>query len=68
MAATYRTREEDMLDDICWRHYGREGAVKEVLEANVGLADYGPVLPSGVRIVLPDIAEAAAEQAVSLWD
>tara|TARA_B100001063_G_scaffold189162_1_gene179801 strand:+ start:115 stop:288 length:174 start_codon:yes stop_codon:yes gene_type:complete len=57
-----------MLDALCWRHYGRESAVREVLEANPDLADYGPVLPSGVKIELPELSAPVADQAVSLWD
>ncbi|GAB6260341.1 tail protein X [Photobacterium sp. R1] len=68
MATTYRTRDGDMLDDICWRHYGRENAVEAVLAMNPGLADFGPLLPSGIEIKLPDLAVPVSEEAVSLWD
>lgn len=31
----YITKDGDMLDAICWRHYGRtRGVVEQVLEAN----------------------------------
>lgn len=46
----------DTVDAICWRHYGRtDGTVEAVLEANAGLADYGPVLPIGTVVCLPDL-------------
>lgn len=67
----YRTREGDVLDAICWRHYGRESAVPAVLEANRELATYGPVLPAGVLIVLPALAESdtlSDVPTVRLWD
>jgi phage tail protein X len=52
----YRTSDGDMVDRICWKHYGRTaGTVEAVLEANPGLAARGPVLPAGVIINLPDI-------------
>ena len=56
MPATYQTKTGDMLDAIVWRYYGRQdnGLVETVLEANRGLADYGPELPAGVTITLPD--------------
>ena len=56
MPATYTTRENDVLDEIVWRFYGRQdnGLVESVLEANRGLADYGPKLPTGLTITLPD--------------
>ncbi len=69
MTATYRTRQGDMLDEICWRHYGRQsGAVEAVLAANPGLADLGPVLPVDVAVVLPDLVVVApAVQPIRLW-
>ncbi|HEP9772288.1 TPA: tail protein X [Pseudomonas aeruginosa] len=40
-----------------------------VLEANHGLADYGPTLPPGLKVTMPDIPTAAPErQIVNLWD
>ena len=45
----------DVLDGICWRHYGREGTVETVLAANPGLEALGPVLPPGTRVTLPAI-------------
>ena len=68
--ATYLTADGDMLDAICESHYGpRPGAAEAVLEANPGLADRGPVLPAGVRIELPELAETPPERrAVRLWD
>ena len=57
---TYRTREGDVIDAVCRRHYGREaGAVEAVLEANPGLAEIGPVLPPGTLETI---------ETVKLWD
>lgn len=64
----YRTLEGDRLDTICHQHYGRVDVVHQVLEANVGLADRGPVYPSGVRINLPDITLPTTAKTVRLWD
>ena len=66
----YRTGDGDMLDWICWRHYGyAAGAVEAVLEANPKLADLGPVYAAGLEIALPDLpAQAEAETVVRLWD
>lgn len=65
----YRTRDGDMLDYICWKHYGQQsGAVEAVLVANPGLADLGPVYPAGVEILLPDLPKPVAEvQPIRLW-
>jgi phage tail protein X len=65
----YRTKTGDMLDAICHKIYaGQVGATELVLEANAGLADYGPVLPSGLVIELPDLPAAEQAQTIRLWD
>lgn len=53
--APYVTADGDVLEEICWRRYGREDAVPHVLAANPGLADGDPVLPGGKVLVLPDL-------------
>jgi phage tail protein X len=70
--ATYRTKDGDMVDLICFRHYGRTAAVTEaVLAANPGLAARGPMLPAGVEIVLPDFGtpedRPVEKETVRLW-
>lgn len=65
----YRTSDGDMLDWICWKHYGRAAqAVEAVLEANTGLADLGPVYAAGVTIALPELDLVQAEESIRLWD
>ncbi|WP_372069793.1 tail protein X (plasmid) [Tistrella mobilis] len=65
----YRTSDGDVLDLVCWRHYGRVDVVESVLEANTGLADLGPVYSAGVSIALPDLApEPVVQDVVRLWD
>lgn len=49
----YRTKQGDVLDEICFNHYGREGLTEFVLQANRGLSSKGPVFPSGIIINLP---------------
>lgn len=68
MAASYRTKDGEMLDEICITRYGRDrGFVEKVLAANPGLADYGPRLPAGLDIVLPDV-EVAPTTVTRLWE
>ena len=68
-AGAYRTADGDVLDEICWRRYGRADAVPAVLAANPRLADAGPVLPAGVLIALPDLPRASrALPAERLWE
>jgi len=70
MTTVYSSREGDTVDVIAWRYYGRQDArtVEQVLEANRHLADYGPQLPGGIDVVLPDIATPGKVQGVRLWD
>ncbi|MGN2381297.1 tail protein X [Pseudomonas juntendi] len=70
MAEQKRTQQNDTVDALCWRHYGRTaGVVEAVLDANPGLADQGPVLPAGLLVTLPEQQMTAPEQQmVSLWD
>ena len=67
----YRTKDGDLLDQVCWDYYGdHPGAVEQVLVANPGLADSGPALPAGLLIELPELKPATrtAAQSISLWD
>lgn len=67
----YRTRDGDVLDAICWAYYGRVDVVPAVLEANRDLARLGPVLPAGVLIELPALAQSDSVSdtpSVHLWD
>lgn len=70
MTTTYTTKDGDVVDAIAYSYYGTlDGLVcEQVLAANNGLADYGPVLPAGVVITMPDIATTATTTAtVKLW-
>lgn len=66
----YRTKENDVLDDVVFRYYGDtdNGIVELVLVSNEGLADLGPVLPAGVEITLPDRPVTAKKTLQRLWD
>lgn len=68
MATVYRTRDGDVLDAICFAHYGTEQVVIQVLDANTGLADVGVSYSAGVDIILPDIELPKDEPEVGLWD
>lgn len=68
MAAEYLTSDGDMVDEIAFRHYGSTvGTVEAIYDANRDLAELGPVLSAGVRIVLPDVA-VETDTRVKLWD
>lgn len=67
---TYTTKQNEMVDAICHRHYGRTKDVTEaVLAANPGLAMKGVVLPFATTVVLPVIAVRTRQRPlVGLWD
>ena len=70
----YITRDGDTVDYVAWRFYGGStpGATEQVLEANPGLAAYGPAMPAGLRLALPAAdqvkAQATETKGVRLWD
>lgn len=69
MAKTYITKQGDMIDYICWTQYaGRmTGTVEAVFDANPVLENYGPVLPDGVVLTLPDVPVKTTAK-VALWN
>lgn len=66
----YRTKDGDVLDQVCTKHYGdAPWRIEDVLAANPGLATHGPVMTSGLIIDLPAVEETAPEQTtIRLWD
>lgn len=66
---TYRTKDGDMIDHVCWRFYKQQsGAVEAVLEANPGLCERLPLLPANIVIVLPELPKPVTEvQPIRLW-
>ncbi|WP_430735370.1 tail protein X [Halodesulfovibrio aestuarii] len=64
----YRTKQGDVLDAVVFKYYeGQPGAIEQVMDANRGLAKYGPVLPAGLAIVLPDLPKPSQKESVTLW-
>lgn len=68
--AQYMTSQGDTADYIAWKQYGTQDGrvVEQLVAANPGLADIGPVLPAGILITLPVIQPAVSDQVVRLWD
>jgi phage tail protein X len=54
---SYQSKAGDLIDDIAFRYYGKTsgGEVEAIYAANNHLADYGPELPAGLVIVLPEV-------------
>ena len=65
----FLTKQGDMLDDIVYRFYGDtdKRVVERVLEYNRGLADYGPTLPAGLSIRLPERPTSSTAKMQFLW-
>lgn len=71
MSRTYVTKQDDMVDAIAAATYGSEhnGTAEAILNANPGLAAYGPKLPANLSITLPDLPAPGPRQiaTVDLW-
>lgn len=65
----YRSLSGDVLDAIVHRHYGESTSATLwlVFDANPGLAAFGPTLPEGLEIFLPDSEPAPEPEAPRLW-
>lgn len=63
-------RQHDTVDAICYRAYGTtQGVTEQVLAANPGLAELGPLLPQGTPVTLPDRPPTPQRApTVQLWD
>lgn len=65
---TYTTKDGDVLDDICYIYYGHlTGTVEKVMQVNCRLSQYGPILPAGIKIVLPEIKIKSSKDIVRMW-
>lgn len=70
MPKTITALQNDTVDAICWREYGRSsGVVEAVLEANPKLAEYGAFIPMGTQVTLSEIlTPTQTKQTIQLWD
>lgn len=66
-----RTIAGDTVNILLYRELGRSDDAAEAAFwlLNEDLVDYGPALPAGLRVILPELQEqAAAPAVVSAWD
>lgn len=65
----YHSKDGDTADRIAWAIYGRQNdrLTEALMDANPGLAAYGPILPAGLRIMVPDAPAPGATATVRLW-
>ncbi|KQN46880.1 phage tail protein [Serratia sp. Leaf50] len=71
MPTNYLTREGDVLDAICFKHYGAVNVSQTlvaVLDANPGLSELDAVYLAGISIHLPILDLPLASSAIQLWD
>ncbi|WP_264702496.1 tail protein X [Wolbachia endosymbiont (group A) of Volucella inflata] len=69
MTIYHLTKEGEMLDLICWKHYGfTDGVAELVLAENLGLAEYGSFLPAGLKIKLPVIQKPMQKSKLKVWE
>jgi len=62
----YTTKEGDVLDWICWKHYGTTAVLETVLKANPTLTEYK--LSAGTTVNLPIIDSIKnTRNEVQLW-
>ncbi|WP_071058140.1 tail protein X [Pelistega sp. MC2] len=63
-------KENDTIDDLCWRHLGRTAdVVEKVLEMNRNISRQGLFLKAGTSVRLPTKEKKNAQiQTVRLWD
>ncbi|MCR4465839.1 tail protein X [Burkholderia sp. SCN-KJ] len=67
-----RALQGETIDALCWRVLGRtRGIVEAVLDLNRDVAQYGPILPHGLLVELPDEVPQAVQsgaERLQLWD
>jgi phage tail protein X len=66
-----RAQQGDTVDLLCWRHLGATSeVVEQVFEMNPDIAQFGPILPHGQLVTLPDTVPTATKQnqPLQLWD
>lgn len=68
MNTTILTKQNDVVDALCFQHYGYVvGALEPVLEANPWLAEYTGTLPAGLVIQLPELQPSPQKDIVRIW-
>ncbi|RAI01089.1 phage tail protein [Acuticoccus sediminis] len=69
---TIKALQDDTIDAIAYRHYGKTAGVTElIMAANRRLNDIGPVLPIGTKVVCPPVEQKSARaqpDLIRLWD
>ncbi|GHB32841.1 tail protein X [Salinicola rhizosphaerae] len=69
MSRIVYAHQGDTVDAICQRIHGKTaGVTEQVLELNPGLAEFGPILPQGTPVAMPELARRQERtDTVQLW-
>lgn len=64
------TLDGDTLDQVIYRALGRvdESLLEQTYLLNQELAEFGPVLPEGVIVKLPDTPSTTVTPTIHLWN
>ena len=64
-----QTIEGDTIDYLLFRVFGRvdEALLEQTFELNVELSEYGPTLPAGVTVKLPEVPATTEAATIHLW-
>lgn len=67
---TIRSRDGDSVSLILWQQMKRDDdqAEEALYKLNPGLEKYGPILPAGIEIILPELKVKAPAKVVNVWD
>ncbi len=64
-----RARQNETLDALCFRVFGRTGGITEkVLGLNPQILGKSPLLAEGTSVYLPSVAPDQVREQVRLWD
>lgn len=68
--STIRSRDGDSVALILWQQLQRDDdeAEEALYQLNPGLEQYGPILPAGIELKLPELAAKTPDKVVNVWD
>jgi phage tail protein X len=65
----YITKDDETLDQICFKHYGvTNGILEIVLTSNPHLSESDVFLKGGLTVFLPPLERQVNKETVRLWD
>lgn len=67
---TVRSRDGDSVSLLIWLalKVDDDNTEEALYKLNPGLEEYGPILPAGIEIVLPELSTPEPAKVVNVWD